>query len=374
MGLKNRKSYTAWHPIFDGAAVLYRTPASGDVWQFRTWIAAEKKEYRKTMATSDLESAIERGKKRYVELQHSVLSGKKLFGLTARQLVDQFLTYQQERVNTGLITQGRFSTIKTQLNRHFLGFLGKGNSSKGEKVKTGELERGMFYDFAQYRRKKNPDVQEVTIRNEQTTLNALFKWAKRQELVSFDRVDFEEIKIRDIGRRDTFEMKEYRQLRMALWTNKWIKDGLSPKEREQRQFIRHFILIMAHTFMRFGEQRFLKWSDVLEFKKYKDEKHKDLLVRIRVRREIAKNRQERAPFFQAAIISGGSNPIASTPRTTTMCFVIMTPESQSVRKCIIRYGKRRWRLLDLKMIRANFLIIHSGILNHKLSLRWCEYT
>jgi hypothetical protein len=119
------KSYTEQHPLFDGEAMLYRAPASGDVWQFRTWIAAEKKYVRKTLKTRDLVTAIERGKKLFFDLQHAVLSGKKIFGLTARELVDQFLVYQQERVDADRITQGRFSTIKTQLTRHFLGFLAK---------------------------------------------------------------------------------------------------------------------------------------------------------------------------------------------------------------------------------------------------------
>ena len=94
-------------------------------------------------------------------------------------------------------------------------------------MRTGELERGMFYDFAQYRRQRDPDVQDVTIRNEETTFNALFKWAERKALVPFDRVDFEEIKIRDVGRRDTFTMDEYRQLYLALRTDKWLKETYS---------------------------------------------------------------------------------------------------------------------------------------------------
>jgi integrase len=291
--LKELKSYTDQHPLFDGAAIIYQTPASGDVWQFRTWIAPEKKYVRKTLKTRDLASAIERGKKLYLEYEHNVRSGKKIFGLTARELVDEFLTYQQERVTTGMITQGRFSTIKTQLNRHFIGFLGKGDPSKGDKVRTGELERGMFYDFAQYRRQHDHDVRDVTIRNEQTTFNALFKWAERKGLTPFDRVDFAEIKIRDIGRRDTFTMEEYRQLYLALRTNKWRKDGLSPKEQEHREFIRDFILIMANTFTRFGELKNLKWGDV-RVKNVKDRRNKDCwIVDIRVRKEIAKNRRER---------------------------------------------------------------------------------
>jgi integrase len=285
------KSYTEQHPIFDGAAMIYRAPASGDVWQFRTWIGAEKKYVRKTLKTRDLSSAIERGRKLYLEYEHNVRSGKKIFGLTARELADQFLAFQQERVNAGRITQGRFSTIKTQLNRHFLGFLGKGDPSKGEKVHTGELERGMFYDFAQYRRLYDPDVRDVTIRNEQTTLNALFKWAERKGLVPFDRIDFEEIKIRDIGRRDAFTMDEYRQLYLAL-RRKWLEGEMSEKEREHRNFIRDFILVKANTFMRFGELKQLKWADVLRFKKHNGHWY----VEIMVRAATSKNRKDRKFF------------------------------------------------------------------------------
>jgi integrase len=255
---------------------------------------ARKKYVRKTLKTRDLASAIERGKKLYLEYEHNVRSGKKIFGLTARELVDQFLAYQQERVNTGLITQGRFSTIKTQVNRHFIGFLGKGDPSKGEKVRTGELERGMFYDFAQYRRQHDHDVQDVTIRNEQTTFNFLFRWAERKGLVPFDRVDFEEIRIRDVGRRDTFTFDEIRQLDLALVSieKSFISGELSGKEAEQWLFIIWFITINVYTYMRFGELRALQWKDVVRLFPNPNKRSK-LLVEIHVRKETAKNRRER---------------------------------------------------------------------------------
>ncbi len=66
---------------------------------------------RKTLKTRDLVSAMERGKKLYLELQHQVLSGKKIFGLTDRELVDQFFVYQQERVNAKRITLKRVPVI-----------------------------------------------------------------------------------------------------------------------------------------------------------------------------------------------------------------------------------------------------------------------
>ena len=37
------------HDIFGGKAQILRVPQSGDVWQFRMWIAAEKKYLRKSL-------------------------------------------------------------------------------------------------------------------------------------------------------------------------------------------------------------------------------------------------------------------------------------------------------------------------------------
>jgi UPF0288 family protein (methanogenesis marker protein 3) len=113
--LQPSKSFTEQHPILGGDAIVYRTRQNGDVYQFRTWISGEKKYYRKTLKTRDLETALERGRQFFYDIQVELRTGKKLFGLTMEELVDGFLTYQQGRVETKKITQGRYSTIKTQL-------------------------------------------------------------------------------------------------------------------------------------------------------------------------------------------------------------------------------------------------------------------
>ena len=130
----------------------------------------------------------------FFDIQVELRIGKKIFGLTIRELVERFLEYQEKRVDTGKITRGRHSTIKTQLTRHLYGFLGDGDSRVGQSRKVSEIDKSRFYDFAQYRRINAKGVREVTIRNEQTTLNALFRWGYREGYIHFERVDFEEIK------------------------------------------------------------------------------------------------------------------------------------------------------------------------------------
>ena len=133
--LRPSKSFTEQHQILGGDAIVYRTKQNGDVFQFRTWIAGEKKYYRKTLKTRDLETALGRGREMFLDIKVELRLGKKIFGLTIGELVDGFLEYQKERVQTGRITQGRWSTIRTHL-KHLFRFLGEGDLAKGKRIKV----------------------------------------------------------------------------------------------------------------------------------------------------------------------------------------------------------------------------------------------
>ena len=53
MPIKASKFFTDNIPIMDGEAFIFKTPPSGDVWQFRTWIDKEKRQFRKSLRTKD---------------------------------------------------------------------------------------------------------------------------------------------------------------------------------------------------------------------------------------------------------------------------------------------------------------------------------
>ena len=143
--LKNNPKYpkrykTEEFTLFEGDVRLYRVNASGDVWQFSTWISQEKKYFRKSLRTKDRELAQERARELFYEIQGKIRIGEKLFDITIREVVDQFLEEQKKRVRVGDtgggkigITEGRFSTIRTQLNRHLVPFL-------GEKTKLQDID------------------------------------------------------------------------------------------------------------------------------------------------------------------------------------------------------------------------------------------
>lgn len=274
------------HDVLGGKACVLRTRASGDVWQFRMWVAEEKKYVRQTLKTRDLPTAIKRAEAKYIELYANVQAGKKLFGITLAELVSLYLAWRQADVEGGGITAGRLSTIRTQL-KHFTAY-------KGEKTRLSELGRSALYDYAQWRRKTKLGVQDVTIKNEQVTFNHMMRFAYRNGYAHFDGFEFANLKIKEVSRRSTFNLDEYDALVRCLrgWTSKRLAPD--PEQRLERQMIRDCIYVASNTMLRVGELWQLRWGDIVGYKDLLDELGKPTtLVTLNVRKETAKNRKSR---------------------------------------------------------------------------------
>lgn len=274
--------------ILDGMAHVYRVPQSGDVWQFRMYITKEKKDYRKSLRTRDLPTALQRGRELALELQGKMFNGVKLFGLSLQELVDSYIQYRQRDVDAGIITAGRLITIKSGLNR-FLEILGKD-------TKVSEIDRDTLYDWLLLRRELVPTVKEVTVRNEQATLNHLIQYGYREGIVHFNTFNFRPIKIRlaQVGKRDTFTFDEYKNLWMFMRLYCSKKHCPDEKERAERQVIRDYVLISANTLLRVGEARQLKWGDVEKIVPEIDNNGQRIkLVYLRIREETSKVRASR---------------------------------------------------------------------------------
>ncbi len=272
-------AYLRQELIYGGKAVIYTTPDSNGIYQFRCWIAEEKKYFRKTLRTRSQTEAIRLGEEEMLGILTKVKSGHKIFGLSWGELCEGFLEHSMERVETNRITKGRYGTIKTQISRHIIPFLHKN-------LRVSEIDLNSFMTYGMYRRKKNPEVQDVTIRNEYTTVNAIIKWGFRNRYFPFEKCNVEEIKIIDPNTRDAFDRDEYEILyRSARY---WYKKADTEEEAYYRQLLKEFILIKTNSMCRFGEMRQMKWGMVKIInkggKKY---------MQINLPREICKNRKSR---------------------------------------------------------------------------------
>ena len=272
------------HEILGGKALIFRVKASGDIWQFRMWIAEEKKYLRKTLQTTDTETAIKRAETKYLEIYSDVKTGKKIFGITLSELISAYIAWRSKDVAGGKITSGRLLTIQSQL-RNLVRYISKDTKISG-------LDRSSLYDYAQWRRTDKSKTQDVTIRNEQVTFNHMIAYAYRNGLAHFDKFDFQSIKIKDIKTRDIFSLNEYDDL--VKYLQVWVssKRKISAAEQLHRMLIRDCILIASNTMLRVGELWQLRWKDIEKYEELSDESgRKVTIVTLNVRSEIAKTRQ-----------------------------------------------------------------------------------
>jgi len=270
--------------IMNGRAKILRTSQSGKVWQLRMWVPNEKKYLRESLKTRDLETAIELAEKRFLEIYSDIKTGRKIFGITLGELAKTYIQKRREDVVAGLITKERVGTIHAHL-KHILLY-------KGSDTKVGHLDKNSIFDYVVKRRSEQNDVKDVTIKNEQSTINAMMQFGYREGLVHFNSFEFQQFR-KNEERRNTFELHEYESL--IKFMRRWVAEKkLNDDIKNERLLIRDMVLCAANTMLRVGELWALKWGDILGYETHNDERGKKLvLVRIRIRAETSKVRKSR---------------------------------------------------------------------------------
>ena len=279
-------TYKNQTPVLGGKGIIYTTEQSNGNWYFRTYIAEAKRYFRKSLRTKDKEDALKKGEDLIVDILGKMSQGHKLFGMKWEEVCKEFLKHSFDRVKAKKITAERLGTLTTQINRWIIPYFNR-TVSDGHSTLCSELNINSAYDYGMYRRREtNLEVQDITIRNEFTTINAICKFAFRKNWLPFSRFNTEEIKIREIVRRDTFTIEEYKLFYTRL--RKWVSESVDEHEKYMRQLMRDFIFIKSNTFMRFGEIVNLKWHMCKTYK-YKGEQ----LIELELPASICKNKKSR---------------------------------------------------------------------------------
>ncbi len=157
------------------------------------------------------------------------------------------------------MVKGRHTTIATHL-QHSLSLIGKDT-----KLKQLELTDCENY-FYHLHKATNGNVKQITIQNEQSTINALMHWLKKNGETHINGFDFKELPRLDKGneaiRRATLTNHEYEALYRAMRNYTANYHKLDDAELRARKIMHHYVLIAANSGLRVGEQRQLRWSDV----------------------------------------------------------------------------------------------------------------
>jgi hypothetical protein len=84
-------------------------------------------------------------------------------------VVNRFLTFRQQDVETGSIVKERLGPIKTHLKNMLMYLSGD--------MKVGDIHRGTFIDYYNWRKKETEyKIGDDTIRNEYSTIRMFIKY------------------------------------------------------------------------------------------------------------------------------------------------------------------------------------------------------
>jgi hypothetical protein len=148
-------------------------------------VASGRKKYaRRSLNTRHQGTAIERGRDLYLDIMARLRQGKRYFSINAKQAAERYLAHRQRDVAAGLIVPGRLATMRAHLN-HWQDFVGRD-------TRLSELDRGSCEDYHRSRLlgARGVAARQVTIANEQSTINAMMLWPFRQGDSQIDGFDF----------------------------------------------------------------------------------------------------------------------------------------------------------------------------------------
>ena len=257
------------HKIDDYAFVV-KTTHSGKYYHLRMRVKSEKKYLRKSLKTTHLDTALERAKLEVAKVIVNVEQGRKVFASPIYQAVEEYLAQRATEIRQAHeqhgITSGRWSTLKSHL-AHFSNYTqAEGRLGNSAVTRLDALDENSLLGYAKYRRSHPFYAKEITIRNEQATINAFCKWAYKKGLHNTEKFEFVKISMRrtdkDEIRRATYTDAEYKRVHLALRSYTAKNKLIDIDELFERQLVRHFVLISANTMMRFGELYQLKWGNV----------------------------------------------------------------------------------------------------------------
>ena len=281
MALKKTKFEDNEEAIFDGAVIYTR----GAYWQFRMWLAKERKYARFSLKTTSKSTALDLAKRHYHELMANQIAGKSYYSITTKAGVELYLEWKKKQIGNK-IKEGRFGTINTHLE-HWLKYIGKDTKLKELAITDGD-------DYHHERTKsREKGASQTTVENEQSTINAMVKWLHSRELTNIRTIDFPKLKTQDKGkesnRRSLFEDDEILAIDKVLW--KYIKDAeanINHSTNLVKALCGYFLGIAMIKGLRRGEQLQLTWNDVYEMEIEESRTRTVELIKITVRGETSK--------------------------------------------------------------------------------------
>jgi integrase len=224
----------------------------------KNWYArfyAQGKYKVRSLKETKFEVAKEIAHEWYFELKGKQKSGIPIHGVKFKDLLIQFLEYQQSRVNSGALTKRQHEQYEILLKGPLKYF----NDFYVSDITTNEI------DLYRQHRIHNDKVKQITIEHDYVPLQQFLKFCKLRELIKIVPDNPPRTKAREVNPRPYFDKTEWKHLQKV--SNERIKTSRGTRIRNDRQQIHDFMLFMVHCGTRVEETLRIKFRDCKIHKK-----------------------------------------------------------------------------------------------------------
>ena len=254
------------------ATIYKRAGVEKSSWYFRMYLTEEKRNYRKSLGTTDIREAKELASTAIVQLLAKVESGQHVLAVSLRDLKRRYGFVLQERVNQGSMIKGglaknTFKAHNYRLN-HGIQFLQETICRANDKVLDKRLSSidGKVWDgYLAWRfsmaAKKGKTIRRDVVRDELLSIRKMFHYAREQKLCTERAIPtwtFATEKAPSI--RERLKLDDY--LNFIKIVRAFVHKAKNSGDKYNRLLLQHFVLVVSNSGMRSGELFGLKNRDV----------------------------------------------------------------------------------------------------------------
>ena len=255
----SQKSIIEEYKLLEGAGSLFRIRMNEN-WILRYKDFIQKKIIKKELNHTDFEDALAESLSllRMFEAIEAIKIPENFY--TFSELIDNFLTFQRERILNKEISDNRYAVIEIQIKKHFVNFVGDGDRKKGLIQIANLFSPDLMNFYPKFRLNSEKIISPITIKNEINSIKLFLNWCNKyyfnnEKNISFD-VDIKSEKKRKKG----ITPLEFFRIQAAL--KKWPDSSVNEKDSYYRRVIRDFIFIQSNFLLSFSELKSMKWEDV----------------------------------------------------------------------------------------------------------------
>lgn len=266
-GYGTKNYYKEKHEILGSKLIIFlNNQKKSDIWYMRMHVGGDQPYKRLSLKTSDKTVAIERALDHWRNLKNHIESGGAAFEKSIKDLINEFIEFLLEQVQSQQIKNHTFQCKKTSLKK-LVEYLSPYD-------KPSDIPIDVFAEYTKWRRTKNwtryhknnkKPPSDLTINSELTDFKGFFDWCSKKRIVTnnfeYPWIKYDPKKHKEASPPFTFD--DYGLISSHLLD--WYHDTNLNKTRKNnfyRGVFIHYFEILAQSGMRPHECLKLRWSDI----------------------------------------------------------------------------------------------------------------